>query len=54
MCRYSSTEITLDIRSTTAMARMERIIFILRERRNSRNQFLNFTNIDTKVQIFLE
>ena len=49
---YSSTEMTMDIRSTTVMARMERIIFILRDRRNSFHRFLSFTNISTKIHIF--
>jgi len=52
MCLYSTTEITLDIKRTTAMARMESVIFILSDKRKPCNQFLNFTNIDTKIQNF--
>ena len=44
----------MDISKTTAMARMERIIFILNDKRKPCHQFFNFTNIDTKIHIFRE
>ena len=45
-------EMTLDMSRTIAIALMDSVIFILRERRNSRHQFLSLTNISANIVIF--